>query len=474
MTDLVDRNLSVRTIRKQLEFATSEQFGTRLMRDIRTRLDHLHNAYSNFRRAHTILASQAETQEERDGHDELFDQTENEYLQASGLMQERIFQADNYQLSNVDDDEERQSEPEEQPENDVGHQRQNAQPPQQNDGQANGATSLLNCTLPQIIVHCGNKKVEKTWSDFDGNPMQWQGFHDLYKSAVHDNPALTVAEKFAQLKLSLKGKAASALGDYQLTDQNYQEAWERLKNLYQCEYTTSKELLWKFNSLPKLTHANATMIQRFSNVTHQVIRQLKAMNYPTEHYDLIFVHSLHDKLDSDTRYEWSTKRPSDRPTISEMLAFLDQRAKNLCDIKHTSDHSENDQRKRHSTNRESRNDHKRAKANTSSEQKPGTSGTANKCKVCNKESHPVHRCQKFLKMDLAGRRSAAKEHNLCYNCLSTRHTSRDCKASTCKRCDKKHNSLLCNDNPMNKAAHALQKNQVKPKSNNRASDEKKL
>lgn len=465
MTELVDRNLSARTIRKQLEFTLDEQFNQRLIREIRTRLDHLHNAWTNFRRTHAIVVDKTNDQADLGVHESLYDEIELAFLDASARMQERIHQTNEYELSEIGDENDRHEAEAEQMDGDETIHQPNISMPSHSSAPTIRPAAPLNYQVPQIIVHCGNKKVEKTWSDFDGNPTQWQGFHDLYKSAVHDNPALTVAEKFAQLKVSLKGKAAAALGDYQLTDQNYQEAWNRLKDLYQCDYTTSKELLWKFNNLPVLKYANATMIQRFSNVTHQVLRQLKAMNYPTEHYDLMFVHSLHDKLDEDSSYEWGTTRQSERPTIYEMLAFLDRRAKHLSNAKHSQHHSGEEQRKRHSSSIENRKDNKRSKSSSANEQKATSSNNASKCKVCNKEQHPVHRCPKFIKMELAARRNAAKEHNLCYNCLSTQHTSKDCKSSTCKRCDKKHNSLLCNANPINKSTNVAQpKQQHKSKS----------
>lgn len=58
------------------------------------------------------------------------------------------------------------------------------------------------------------KSLEKTWGDFDGTLIQWQGFHDRFKSAVHDNEQIPRAFKFQYLQNSLKGKAAAALGEW--------------------------------------------------------------------------------------------------------------------------------------------------------------------------------------------------------------------------------------------------------------------
>ena len=70
-------------------------------------------------------------------------------------------------------------------------------------------------------------------------------------------------------------------------------------------------------------------------------------------------------------------------------------------------------------------------------------------------------------MNLADRRKSAKEHEFCYNCLNPSHNSKECKSAWCKGCEgKKHNSLLCPENPFNRSVNALQlKNNSKKKSN---------
>lgn len=122
-------------------------------------------------------------------------------------------------------------------------------------------------------------------------------------------------------------------------------------------------------------------------------------------------------------------------------------------------------KKRHASNNEHYKEQKKAKFGSQQGQKNEKSNEPRKCKIC-KEQQTVHRCAKFIKMDINERRKTAKEQNLCYNCLSPSHSSRNCRASNCKRCDKKHNSLLCIDNPRNKSTNTAQvkrqqKSQVK-------------
>lgn len=125
------------------------------------------------------------------------------------------------------------------------------------------------------------------------------------------------------LQSSLKGLAATEFGDWPSTDGNYLKGWEWMKKRFYYPYQTSKELLWKFFNLPKLEKATGGMIQKFSNTLNEVIRQLRALKYPVEYFDLIFVHSLHDRLDSETSKAWELSLQSETPSIDDMLSFLE-------------------------------------------------------------------------------------------------------------------------------------------------------
>lgn len=54
---------------------------------------------------------------------------------------------------------------------------------------------------------------------------------------------------------------------------------------------------------------------------------MRSLKYPVEHFDVIFVHLLHDRLDPETSKAWELKRESERPKIQDMLKFLDTQAK---------------------------------------------------------------------------------------------------------------------------------------------------
>ncbi|XP_055922828.1 uncharacterized protein LOC129953610 [Eupeodes corollae] len=184
---------------------------------------------------------------------------------------------------------------------------------------------------PQIAVQVSmpfsQHDVKNTWGEFDGVITKWQGFRDRFLAAVHENKNISPAYKFAYLKGSLTGKAARTLGEWQLTESNYAEAWQRLNDVYSRQYATCRELLRQFFRLPSLMeHPRAAELERMSNVTHETMRQLKAQGIPTESWDMIVVHMLHERMDGETACKWEESRTSEQPTVREICAFLERRA----------------------------------------------------------------------------------------------------------------------------------------------------
>lgn len=307
--------------------------------------------------------------------------------------------------------------------------------------------------LQPIYLACSN--TENTWGEFDGNLTKWQTFHDCFKSAVHENKTISNVFKFQKLKASLKGKAAQIFNGWEHTDANYQLAWERLKEIYERKYQTSKQLFWKFFNLPKLEHASGLMLEKMSNTTHTVLSQLRSLKYPVQHYDAIFVHALHDRLDPNTSKEWELHRTSETPKLSTMLQFIDWQAQALSNVQFGENHKLRDKRKRVAPKIEHKNE-KRAKTDYDKFNNSSKNVELKVCALC-KGDHALHRCSKFQKMNLILRRKTVRDNSLCYNCLRSSHMVKDCLVQPCRRCNVKHNSLLCPENPNNKTVTVVQK-----------------
>lgn len=414
MAELAIRNQSARSVRNIIDYIEDDNFQNRNLEQLRIRLLYLEEQWALFANNNNHLIANPEDIDDIAIHQNVFNELEPLYLEAKAILNTRI---------------------------------QELQPVHQNIVQQPQINPVQN--QQPIVVHVqGAKQIENTWGEFDGNLTHWQEFHDMFKAAVHDNEQITPAFKFQYLKKSLKGIAADALGNWQLTDNNYVEAWARLKQLYEQKYQTGKELVRKLFNLQKLDRASGAMLQKLSNTTHEVIRQLRALEFPIDQCDFMLVYIIHDKLDAETGKDWEFARRTEIPTINELLTFLDRQAKVLTasqSIEQPKEQTEN--RKRISVSSESKFSSKRAKFEIPKSKE--------QCKSCG-EAHLLHKCPKFTKMNLQTRKKFVKEKELCRNCLKAGHMMKDCFGRACLRCDVKHNSLLCEENPLNKAVMSLQ------------------
>lgn len=318
----------------------------------------------------------------------------------------------------------------------------------------------------QLLERLCNKlsgKKENTWGKFDGNLSKWEGFRDAFKSEVHDDQHIKPVLKFQLLKSSLEGRAAASLGEWQITDQNYAEAWDWLNQLYARKYQTSKQILWKLLRFEKLEKESGYLIEKLISVTQEVTRQLRAMKFPVQHYDLIFVHTIHEKLDPETSKAWELHRQSETPTTQNMLEFLTQHGRALSSAQYTEKKLEKG--KRRSNDKEHKFESKRAKFdNFKKENVSDKTKSDNKCKLCGGNPHPLYRCRQFMELNLKQRKAKVRELDVCFNCLSPNHRVADCSRDPCGRCEtKKHNSLLCPENPKNKAVNVVQQSKSNKK-----------
>lgn len=408
--ELAIRNQSQASIERITAWVDSEEFGTRTSGQLLIRLNHLSAEWDVFHINNNSLISAANDPQEAAIHAELIANLEPIYLETKAAIYTRIQElTPNQANGNIQQQQPAQAAPQ------------------------------------QIVVKLqGKHDVENTWGEFDGSLTKWRAFRDLFTDRVHNNADLAPAYKFKLLKTSLTGNAATSLGDWELTDENYAEAWDRLNHLYDQIYITGAKLMRRLNNLNKLDKATGYHLQKMSNIGNEVYRQLRALQFPVEHIDFVFIYALHDRLDTETSTKWNLERNTERPTLANFLAFLDRQARALMGTQYN-DNKSKDLKKRPSIAEAAQFTPKRPKIAST----PQTPSEPIKCALCN-EAHALFKCAKFLASSLASRKQLVKTKNLCLNCLRAGHAYRDCSYKACFRCNVKHNTLLCPENPYNK------------------------
>lgn len=298
---------------------------------------------------------------------------------------------------------------------------------------------------------------------FDGSYEKWINFQDTFQSLIHESEFITQIEKFHYLKSSLSGEALSLIHTIDVTGENYDVAWQLLKERF-----TNKKLLIKkhIQSLFDLTTVNkesSSCLRKLLDSTTTNLRILKKLGQPTEHWDALVVHFVTGKFDQGTRKEWEsssyvTSKENDTASIKDLTSFLQDRCTILESLEsHSLSKGKLESSSNSKVNSSSRSSFSSGKINSNSYQSSvqmnekqfvtrHPSSDQRKCSFCS-ENHSSYSCSSFLKLSIGERLRKVKELKLCFNCLCPRHSAMSCQSTG--RCNKLHHTLLHFDNSPN-------------------------
>ncbi|XP_011859671.1 PREDICTED: uncharacterized protein LOC105557115 [Vollenhovia emeryi] len=265
--------------------------------------------------------------------------------------------------------------------------------------------------------------------EFKGEYDEWLLFKDAYISMIHTNTSIAAIQKFQYLRSALKGEALQVIGGLEISAENYVNAWELLTKNYDNNKLLINTHISQLLDFPVVARDKPATIRQFVMHIRTHLKALKTLQLPVDHWDELLIHLTKGKLDYNTQKDWEEETSRDkinRKTLEDYLTFLNERCRTLELL-----------------------DKGKGKRDTS---KPATSKkhgnavslaatTQQRCSICT-ESHMVYKCPQFLQLAVTERIREAKEKKLCLNCLGKGHYATNCRASACRKCEKKHNTLL--------------------------------
>lgn len=315
-----------------------------------------------------------------------------------------------------------------------------------NAGAADGQAAVQPAGQPQVVqLAFQPQNIQQTWGKFNGNPLEWHDFRSRFELACHSRPEIPPEYKFGYLRNALVGPAAQASKGWILSPENYQKAWDELVAKYSKRYPLACAYLTRFFALEKLgTVVFSADLQRMSDATNELMRQLRGMDYPVDDWNLIIVHALQERLNDHYADKWDTARAdNDEPTVEDMTKFLDRHASKVASKTLA----------RASLQVSVPNEYARRPSVQSVVQRPPAASTSGHqqrypCGSCGSFQHLIYVCPEFKPLSLAERKKVVKNMGMCPNCLKRGHAKQDCyDSNVCrlKECasDNKHNSMLC-------------------------------
>ncbi|XP_071056073.1 uncharacterized protein [Onthophagus taurus] len=269
---------------------------------------------------------------------------------------------------------------------------------------------------------------------FSGNHKEWHTFFDLYRTMVHENKSLSSIAKYQYLLMSLSGEAFNLLKGFPVTDANYEIAYKTLKGRYQNKRHLATLYFNEIVHLKPLKDDSSKSLRILIDTFHENIEGFRNLGFPVDKWDFLLFNIVLQKLNTPTKTTFEAEHTAyDIPTYKQLVDFLEKRAKALESVLLTSSDS---------TSPSSSKSNIRAKSvNMKIEEHHSNSSTTN-CILCH-EAHPIYRCTNFTSKSAGERLSIARDHNLCRNCLSQRHTTHNCSSShRCRTCNQHHHTLL--------------------------------
>ncbi|XP_076230264.1 uncharacterized protein LOC143176045 [Nomia melanderi] len=264
---------------------------------------------------------------------------------------------------------------------------------------------------------------------FDGSYNNWVKFRDTFESLIHNNPSLSNIEKFHYLNASVKGNAARTIQALGISELNYTLAWNRIRDRYEDLKTLKYHHVRSMYETPSFPKESLTDLRHLIDNVNNNLLALKALGEPTDSWDTLIIYLLTSKLDINTQREWERRMNNIQGDVSlhDMMNFLENHCKYLERI--TADkiiHNKFTNEIRHN----------KFKVVTTHVTNSHTG-----CPLCTGD-HQLYNCSSFLRLSPIERRAKIQDLHICFNCFTVGHRSIDCTRSLCKKCSKKHNTLL--------------------------------
>ncbi|XP_053597696.1 uncharacterized protein LOC128668557 [Microplitis demolitor] len=280
---------------------------------------------------------------------------------------------------------------------------------------------------------------------FDGTVEKWSAFYNLFATLI-DQEDLPPVKKLNYLRLSLTGKAASAIESLELTDDNYSVALDILKEKYESVRRVTRRHWSLLREYPKLQKDSAAAINQLVDTFYQHTRALENLKAPVSSWDIPLVDLILSKLNSTTIWHWELTLTDEKvPSYKNLLTFLEKRASCGDTSRYNETPSNPPPRKDNHQHRPftqalhvtNNSNHHYTKFSNNKITDPAIT-----CPVCN-EHHLLYTCEKFRSLSIEDRRKVIKDTNRCYNCFGKGHSIKSCTSkASCQICSKRHNTLL--------------------------------
>ena len=293
---------------------------------------------------------------------------------------------------------------------------------------------------------------------FDGNPLKWQTFIDSFESSVDKRTDLTPIQKFQYLSSFLEKAAKKCIEGFPLTNDNYAQALDMLKNNYGNPQLVISAHMSKIIKLDAVHKGTSPQLRELLHNIESHVRSLESQGVNKEHFGSLLIPIIKEKLPQEIRLEVSRKLGKESWKIDDFLKCIkdeiDARDNCSVDTKGGESVRKKDESNQPCTIQTLMNSIDEIKKEMRKKPKPRVP-TPNRKKFCVyckiEDDHYSDQCG--VVSDNAQRMELLKNENRCFLCLQVGHSRRKCRSNkicyTCKSSE--HHTSLCR----NKGTHTM-------------------
>ncbi|XP_011636543.1 uncharacterized protein LOC105426837 [Pogonomyrmex barbatus] len=162
---------------------------------------------------------------------------------------------------------------------------------------------------------------------FSGEIEDWTRFSDTFTALIHNND-LSAIQKLQYLIGALTGSAAKIIESIEISAQNYEVAWNLLKNSYEDKKVLKRRHLQCLFEAPKVERESAVDIQELINHFQKHLRIVKSISETWA--DSLILYMVEEKLNRVTRRRWEERKESrQNVTVDLLFDFLQRRMQML-------------------------------------------------------------------------------------------------------------------------------------------------
>ena len=285
---------------------------------------------------------------------------------------------------------------------------------------------------------------------FNGDPLEWQSFWDLFRASIDERGDLSGASKFYYLIKQLEGDAALLLKDFDRTDDSYKEAVSLLERTFAKPKVLIQARLHALFDLPGPS-LTAGSLGRFRSRYEAHIRGLSSLGANIKEAGYIIAAIILRKLPKKIAENINRASNTTFWTLEELRGAIEGEMEHLAAIGEAdafSDDSEHGSRDHHCdrggfgtrTERNASGMHQ-STINAFANQTQKGIGVEKKCAFCS-EPHSSSSCTNYESNE--SRREQVRRLNLCYNCLRNNHIVQNCLIKQgCLNCKSRHHTSIC-------------------------------